>query len=1068
MKRFPLSIFAVVTFLTGALLAQSPNGSISGLVLDPSGRAIVGADLLIVNDATGFQYPTTTNGEGIYAIPNLPPGPYRIQVSKVGFKTIIKPDLVLNVQSAVAINFTLPVGALSETVTVAGGASLINTESATVSTVVDRQFAENLPMNGRSFQSLIYLTPGVVATSSNFGDAGQFSVNGQRATSNYWMVDGVSANIGVGVTSVGTVGNGLGGTLGSFSVQGSTNSLVSVDAMQEFRIQTSTYAPEFGRTPGGQISIVTRSGTNRFHGTASDYVRNDLFDANDWFNGYVNNPPLAKPRERQNDFGVTFGGPLRKDSTFFFFSYEGLRLRLPQTELTTVPDLAARQDAIPAMQPFLNSFPLPQGPDDPDSSAAPFNASFSDPSSLDAWSLRLDHNMTRPLSFFGRVNYSRSQSVQRGSGWSLNTVSPTSIGTATYTVGSAWLMSTRIENELRLNYSTTDSQLRTYQDSLGGATPLTELPFPSQFTVGNSFLRFQINTLEQGKFQVGQFERNLQRQINLVDSTSVQIGTHSLKFGGDFRRLTPQFDPVSYAQIVSFGDVPSAASGLSSRSIVVSNRNSTFLFRDLGLYAQDLWRVVPNVAITYGLRWDLNLVPKALQGPDFLAVTGFNLQDLTQLTPAKAGTPLFHTRYANFAPRLGINWQLFPTSPWQTVLRGGVGLFYDLATSEIGNSIGIGSGYPFGNEVFSAGESFPLPQDQAVPPAITPPSPANPQFIYAFDPNLKLPVSAEWNVTLEQGLGKQQTASVSYLGASGRRLLQTAFVILTDNPELLGADLVTNAGRSSYQGLQAQYQRRLSSGLQAVASYALGHSIDTGSAGSAAVLSNVLVAGAGANFNRGPSDFDVRHALSIGLTYEIPAHINSRWLNALSRAWSLESIVQVRSALPVDVSDGNFFEFNGGFTGDIRPDLLPSQPLYLYGKNCAGTFQVPQCPGSKAINPSAFIDPPSDPQTGDPLRQGNLSRNALRGFGLFQWDFAVHKEFRLHDLLNLQFRTEIFNLLNHPNFASPNSTFGAGGFGLASQSLNQGLNQNAGGGGFSSLYQIGGARSIQFALKLLF
>ena len=258
-------------------------------------------------------------------------------------------------------------------VTVEGGAPLIDTQDATVSTVVDRQFAENLPLNGRSFQSLIQLTPGVVLTPSNSYDDGQFSVNGQRGTSNYWTVDGVSANFGVGVSSVGTAGNSLGGSIGSFSVQGGTNSLVSVDAMQEFRIQTSTYAPEFGRTPGAQISIVTRSGTNQFHGTAFDYFRNTVLDANDWF---ADKAGLAKAQEQQNDFGGTFSGPIVNGKTFFFFSYEGLRLKLPQTALTTVPDLAARQAAIPALQPYLNAFPLPNGTDNPATGIAQFNASI--------------------------------------------------------------------------------------------------------------------------------------------------------------------------------------------------------------------------------------------------------------------------------------------------------------------------------------------------------------------------------------------------------------------------------------------------------------------------------------------------------------------------------------------------------------------------------------------------------------------------------------------------------------------------------------------------------------------
>src|SRR5579863_5833331 len=226
--RFPYVVLlsACALMLALPLLAQSPNGVINGLVADPSNRVIVGSDVVVVNDVTGVKYTTKTNTEGIYVLPNLPPGPYRLQVSKVGFKTIIKPDITLNVQDALSINFTLPIGALYETVTVQGGAPLVNTQDASVSTVVDRQFAENLPMNGRSFQSLIELTPGVVVTPSTNYDAGQFSVNGQRGSSNYWTVDGVSAN--VGVSSSFNAGNGFGGALGSFSALGGTNSLVSI------------------------------------------------------------------------------------------------------------------------------------------------------------------------------------------------------------------------------------------------------------------------------------------------------------------------------------------------------------------------------------------------------------------------------------------------------------------------------------------------------------------------------------------------------------------------------------------------------------------------------------------------------------------------------------------------------------------------------------------------------------------------------------------------------------------------------------------------------------------------
>ena len=302
MRAHPIIFLFVVSLFLGApSIAQSPNGTINGIVLDSSGGVIVGAEIMIVNDATSVQYSGRTNGEGIYVVPNLPPGPYRLQVSKIGFKTLIKPDIVLNVQDALAINFSLPVGAASETVTVRGGASLLNTESPAVSTVVDRQFAENLPMNGRSFQTLIELTPGVVLTPSNGNSPGQFSIAGQRTTSNYFSVDGVSANFGVGL-SLSANGTGSGQ---AFSVLGGTSSLVSVEALQEFRVETSSFAPEFGHAPGGQVILTTRSGTNDFHGGIYEYFRNDVMDANDWFADQAGVPKAA---ERHNDFGGYLGG----------------------------------------------------------------------------------------------------------------------------------------------------------------------------------------------------------------------------------------------------------------------------------------------------------------------------------------------------------------------------------------------------------------------------------------------------------------------------------------------------------------------------------------------------------------------------------------------------------------------------------------------------------------------------------------------------------------------------------------------------------------------------------------
>jgi hypothetical protein len=1067
-------LFSLVANFTWA---QSETATVSGQVVDPSGLNITGAQVKLVDIDRDTSIGATTNTSGLYTFPSVKPGRYRIEVTAAGFRVVNVTGLTVNVQDHLEQNFKLVVGSISESMTVTADAYNVNTTDATVSTVVDRNFAENLPMNGRSFQTLIQLTPGVVLTANNGTDTGQFSINGQRANANYWMVDGVSANIGINAGA--TAGSGIAGTLGSTSVFGGTNSLVSVDALQEFRIQTSTYAPEFGRTPGGQISIVTRSGTNQFHGTAFDYLRNDVLDANDWF---ADNADLPKPRERQNDFGGTFSGPIVKGKTFFFFSYEGLRLRLPQTTLTYVPDTNpedpySRQFAVPALLPYMNAFPLPNGPEVLDPSGnhqgiAQLNASYSDPGTLDAYSLRVDHKLNDRLNLFGRYNYSPSELSQRGGGaTSLSTVFPHIINTRTGTLGVTWAISPVAANDFRFNYSSTDASGSGHLDSFGGAAPLGTLPFPSPFTADNAGFTFQVIALgsNNGGLFAGANAHNQQRQINIVDSVSLEKGSHSLKFGVDYRRLSPSVAPSAYEQLNLFSDIPSAETGTTLLSDVFSSFPVTFLFRNLGLFGQDTWHIGRRLTITYGLRWDVDFVPSTISGPDFNAVTGFDLGNLSNLALLPAGTPPYKTKVSNLAPRIGLAYQVSGNQSWQTVLRGGFGVFYDLATSEAGNGVNSSINYPFGSSKLLFGiplggtSTFPLSSADAVPALIAPPNASNGGELYAVDPNLKLPYTLQWNVAVEQALGRQQTLSVSYIGAAGSRLMQTAQIV-SPSLNLSQAVLVTNAGSSDYNALQLQFQRRLSRGLQALASYSWSHSIDTGSAGSLGSGSNALSA-LNSNVNRGASDFDVRNAFSTGLTYDVPAPKCNAFVHTILRGWSTENIIQGRSAPPVDVYYSGLGELSNGFITSARPDVVAGQPFYSYG---------PQYPSGKALNPAAFTSPPIDPVTGLPISQGNLPRNALRGFRATQWDFAVHREFLIHESLKLQFRAEMFNVLNHPNFGQPVGDLGYPGalnpqFGQSIQMLGRSLaGGNLGSGAFDPLYQLGGPRSVQFGLKLFF
>ncbi len=471
-------VVMILLCCTAISQAQAPTAVVNGQVRDTSGAAIPNATVEIINDATRVRYTTETNSEGIYSVPNLPPGTYHIQVSKIGFKTIVHPDVVLHVQDADAIGFTLPIGAISETVTVQGGAPLINTESAAVGTVVDRKYVENMPLNGRSIQGLILLTPGVVTNTTQIGAGnginGEFSVNGQRTESNYYTVDGVSANVGISSLGPGTPG-GESGSVPASTALGTTQGLVTMDALEEFRVQSSTYSAEYGRNPGGQFSFVTRSGTNQWNGTAFEYLRNNIFDANDWFNGYFSK---SHPPERQNDFGGTLGGPVQiphlyngKDKTFFFFSYEGLRLAQPQAAFqTAVPDANLRANTPSPLQQVLNAFPVANG-SDLGNGLANFIGTWSNPSQIDAVGIRLDHVVNERLKLFFRFN-NASSSIDARNLLVPSVRNPTTDTIRTYTFGATSSFSNKISNQLRINYSTSKELSSFTSDNFGGAQPV--------------------------------------------------------------------------------------------------------------------------------------------------------------------------------------------------------------------------------------------------------------------------------------------------------------------------------------------------------------------------------------------------------------------------------------------------------------------------------------------------------------------------------------------------------------------------------------------------------------------
>ena len=1025
MRSAPVLAVLLLLSVTSVLRAQSTNASLAGRVTDPQKALIVDAKVVVISADTNVQYETTTNGSGEYYLANLSPNLYRIEIEKTGFKKLVKPDLILHVQDALKIDFEMTVGDMTETVTVEPGAPLVNTESATVSTVIDRRFVDNLPLNGRTFQTLIALTPGVVLTPTALFDQGQFSVNGQRTDANYFSVDGVSANFGV--TAFLAMGQSASGALPALTASGGTNSLVSVDAMQEFRIQTSSFAPEFGRTPGGQISIATRSGTNTFHGTMFEYFRNGALDANNWF---ANLNHLPKPQEHQNDFGGVFGGPIFKNKSFFFFSYEGLRLRQPFTRQSIVPDTASRQQAPVATQPFLNAYPIPNGPTT-GPGLAQFNASYSDPSSLDAYSVRLDHVVNAKLNLFARYNYSPSDLAQRAAPFTtpaLSTVDLISSTVHTFTLGLTEAITPAISNEVRVNYSNQRVAARFAVDNFGGAVPLPDsLLFPSGITSADSAYLFLISGV--GEYGQGKGGTDEQRQVNLIDNLSMTRGSHQLKFGVDYRWLAPFTSPFSYRPFVFFTGMTAAPggalSGTASFAQPATFQTNSLLSQNFSLYGQDAWKITPRLTVTYGLRWDINPPLKGKHASDDpFTVTGLDNPPTIALAPR--GTDLYQTTYGNFAPRVGfaINSR---TGQIGVPCRGfGIFTIWARIARRRLQLLSIQ------RQQKSSLVPFPLSPQNAAPPPLTTNPPVNTIFVAV--PNLKLPRTYQWNVALEQFIGKSQSMSATYVGAIGRDLLR-ATSLFNVNPNFLSVGVTDNSATSDYHALQLTFQRRLSRRLQGLASYSFSHSIDIAASDTAAGNLNTPASIANPQVDRGDSSFDIRHSFTAGVTYDLPSPESHKLVRTVLRGWSLDSFIFARSAPPVNIVGGTFFV--AGVALAPRPNVNPGVPLELFGS---------QYPGGKIFNSAAFTPAP-------PGQQGNLGRNVLRGFSAWQVDMSAQRNFHLTEKVGLRFRAEFFNIFNHPNFGvhQPNDQSSVGpdsntGEQSGIRDMNGGLNPSSIGG----------------------
>jgi hypothetical protein len=967
---------------------------LSGNILDPSEAGIPRAAISIVHEETGFRRGTESASDGSYSITSLQSGQYRVMVRKEGFRTVIRFGVRLDAGQGARLDLTLPVGSIEDTITVRGETPLVGGGDASVATSIPRQEIEKLPLNGRGVLGLAELAPGAIATPATRGEPGQFTVNGQRPNANHFSVDGVSANSGV--SGGGVPAQATGGALPGLSAFGSTDPLLGVESMQEFRIQTSTTPSDFGRLPGASVVLTSRSGTGEFHGSAAYRFRHEWLSANDWF---ANQSGVARAPLRLHHLSPALGGPIRRNRTFFFLAYDGVRLRQPYAWRSPVPSAQARADAAEWVRPILNLFPLPNGPS-LGALLAEWTGRNRQPAGLDAGNVRVDHALTSRIALFGR--YQDTPSSNEFGNTQINRLD---LRSRSLILGANVRPTANLAFDARLNAA--DARADSFWSQRGAdpcaidaaVSSILRNPGPC-----DDFVRFAIAGV--GQLVSGPEGTRSQTQYQAIGSAAVNFGRHSLRIGVDWRRLGPRrSDPVGTLGVLAenIEDLTdtrylwTGAAAAQRGSIVVQERS---------LWVHDTVQVTPRLTVNGGLRWEDSPSPMPRSPVYFL--------DLELGTVGLDTRPLWPRRYGNVAPRAGLAWRA--DKDGRTVIRGGAGWYFDSSLSIATDSINSGT---LSVSQYSSSRYAPFPS----------------LLGYGFHPDLRLPEVAQWSLLVDRAIDAHDTVSLGYVGSAGHLLLRREMGGRGSSPTVW-MTLATNHGSSVYHGLQVQFRRNLARGVQANAAYTWSHSIDNSSSDSMLYWAG---SGAAPRADRASSDFDLRHSLSAGFTV-------SAW-----RGWSLDGILRARTGFPLTVLSAD--QYNGVVLANaLRPDLVAGQPLWL---------DDPAAAGGTKLNPKAFRPAAEGVQ-------GSLGRNWISGFGMWQIDLAVRREFKLGERGRLLVRAEAFNALNRASFADPVRNLNSPLFGQPTSMLNLMLGTGSPGSGLAPIFQTGAPRSLEIGIRLGF
>ncbi len=1031
--------------------AQS-TGNIQGTVTDASGAVVANAKVTVHNVNTGTDRVVQTDSDGNYLAASLPPGTYSVTIEAPGMQKQVSNNVQLDVARTVPINAALKPGNATETVTVTEAAPLVESTTQSVGQVIEQRTVQEIPLNGRHFVDLGLLIPGSVTPPQNgfltapLRGQGSFAFNtaGNREDAVNFMVNGINLNDGV---------------------QNQLTFQPSINTVSEFKVDNSTYSAESGRSSGAIVNIATRSGTNNFHGELFEFLRNNAFDARNAFN------PVTQPQSslKRNEFGGAIGGPIVRNKAFFFASYEGTRQRQGLNTNTVLLSPANRAAAlasgIPAVVALTNLMPAAAN----DATGTRFLGSAVAPVNIDQWTGDTRFNISDATNLHVYYAFQKdfrqepTQGPANIPGFGDTRASHRQIATVNFThsFSSAVVNETRLGfNRIHITFIPNDLTDPTAIGIGVGPIPTVSIPRIAITDIGISFGGL-----------AGEPQGRGDTTSVLSDTLSLLKGKHSFKFGTelrDFRNANFSADSgtMTFATSAQF-----VAGQVTSFTRTPGNTPSRINEGSLDFFAQDNYKIKPSLTLELGLRYSWNMTPSEAQNRfvTYSAATNSLLQ------VGNGIDPVYQQSNLNFQPRVGFAWDIFHDG--NTVLRGGYG--YQVMEPATNYVTALAGNPPFENPVsFTASAATPF-----IPIAAAFNSAAGVGLApRSIDPNFHNAYTESYNLNLQHAFSQSFATMIGYFGSVGRHLeidrninqpvlVGNAFVnpvtaLSAASPILPGAAVgrireADSSGTSNYNALWVTADKRFSRGLQFNASYTWSHSIDENSQNSEGLVVQ--------NFNnirgdRGDSDFDARHRIVLNGIYDFPFKANR-----VVAGWELSTIVQLQSGNPFTIFASNpvlgagpgtfnLAAING--VGGIRPDagapvtVHPGSVQYFTATYCDPLGTSAAAIATCANNPN-FIAPVVAGQPANGLHFGNVARNSLVGPGFQNVDFSVLKTTKITERFSTQFRTEFFDLLNHPNFGQPGQTAGTASFGVISSTR-------------FPTGDSGSSRQIQFALKLLF